>query len=110
MLCNSTSSLRFWILFAYVYILLILTRRQCVGGRAQCGSLYSLQNVAVLQGVHAKSLHSCLTLCNPMNYMACQAPLSVGFPRLEYWSRLPCPPPGDLPHPLVQPTSIMSPA
>ena len=28
-----------------------------------------------------------------------QAPLSMGFPRQEYWSGLPCPPPGNLPHP-----------
>ena len=28
-----------------------------------------------------------------------QAPLSMGFSRQEYWSRLPCPPPGDLPKP-----------
>ena len=27
---------------------------------------------------------------------ACQAPLSMGFSRQEYWSGLPCPPPGDL--------------
>ena len=29
--------------------------------------------------------------------VACQAPLSMGFSRQEYWSRLPCPPPGDFP-------------
>ena len=29
--------------------------------------------------------------------VAHQAPLSMGFPRQEYWSGLPCPPPGDLP-------------
>ena len=29
--------------------------------------------------------------------VACQASLSVGFSRQEYWSRLPFPPPGDLP-------------
>ena len=28
--------------------------------------------------------------------VACQAPLSMGIPRLEYWSGLPFPPPGDL--------------
>ena len=28
--------------------------------------------------------------------VAHQAPLSMGFPRLEYWSVLPLPPPGDL--------------
>ena len=31
--------------------------------------------------------------------VAHQAPLSMGFSRQEYWSGLPCPPPGDLPHP-----------
>ena len=31
--------------------------------------------------------------------VAHQAPLSIGFPRQEYWSGLPFPPPGDLPHP-----------
>ena len=30
---------------------------------------------------------------------ACQAPLSMGFSRQEYWSGLPCPPRGDLPDP-----------
>ena len=28
---------------------------------------------------------SCSTLCNPMDYIACQAPLSTGFSRREYW-------------------------
>ena len=37
--------------------------------------------------------------------VARQAPLSMGFSRQEYWSGLPCPPPGDLPHPGIQPTS-----
>ena len=35
--------------------------------------------------------------------VARQAPQSVGFSRQEYWSGLPCPPPGDLPHPGVEP-------
>ena len=33
------------------------------------------------------------------------APLSRGFSRQEYWSRLPCPPPGDLPNPGTEPWS-----
>ena len=57
-----------------------------------------------------KSLQSCLTFCNLMNYIAHQAPLSMGFPRQEYWSGLPSPPPGDLPNPGIEPTSLMSPA
>ena len=39
-----------------------------------------------------------------------QAPLSMGFSRQEYWSELPCPPPGDLPDPGIEPMSLMSPA
>ena len=47
--------------------------------------------------------------------IACQAPLSMGFSRQEYWSGLPCPPPGDLPNPgngngSSQPMSPESPA
>ena len=32
-----------------------------------------------------------------------QAPASMGFPRQEYWSRLPFPSPGDLPNPGIEP-------
>ena len=39
-----------------------------------------------------------------------QAPLSMGFSRQEYWSGLPCPHPGDLPDPGIEPVSFMSPA
>ena len=34
--------------------------------------------------------------------IACQAPLSMGFPRQEYWSGLPFPPLGDLPNPGIK--------
>ena len=37
---------------------------------------------------------------------ACQAPLSVGFPRQKYWSRLPFPSPWDLPNPVIEPASL----
>jgi len=37
-----------------------------------------------------------------------QAPLSMEFPRQEYWSGLPCPPPGDLPNPGIKPASLES--
>ena len=37
----------------------------------------------------------CLTLCDPVQlYVAYQAPLSMGFPRQEYWIGLSFPPPG----------------
>ena len=40
-----------------------------------------------------------------LRVVARQAPLSRGFYRQEYWSELPCPPPGDLPDPGIKPTS-----
>ena len=40
--------------------------------------------------------------------VACQAPLSMGFPRQEYWSGLPFPPPGDLPYPGIKLMSLES--
>ena len=40
---------------------------------------------------------------------ACQAPPSMGFSRQEYWSELPCPPPGDLPEPGIKLVSLMFP-
>ena len=41
---------------------------------------------------------------------ACQAPLSMGFSRQEYWSGLPFPPLGDLPNPGIESLSLASPA
>ena len=37
--------------------------------------------------------------------VACQAPLSMGFSRQEYWSGLPLPSPGELPDPGIKPKS-----
>ena len=42
--------------------------------------------------------------------VACQALLSMGFSRQEYWSGLPCPSLGDLPDPGIEPAFLMSPA
>ena len=41
--------------------------------------------------------------------VAHQAPLFMGYFRQEYWSGLPCPPPGDLPKPGIQLMSLLSP-
>ena len=53
---------------------------------------------------------SCVQLVVTPWTIAHQAPLSMGFSRQEYWSGLPCPPPGDLPDPGIEPVSLMSPA
>ena len=57
--------------------------------------------------VCVKLLQSCTTFGDPMG---CQAPLSMGFSRQEYWSGLPFPHPGDLPKPGIKPVSLAAPA
>ena len=49
----------------------------------------------------------CAIVSNSVNpwTIACQAPLSMGFPGEEHWSGLPFPPPGDLPDPGIKPIS-----
>ena len=42
--------------------------------------------------------------------VVCQASLSMGFSRQEYWSGSPFPLPGDLPDPGIKPASLISPA
>ena len=49
--------------------------------------------------------YCCLTLCDPTDYVARQAPLSMGFPRQKYWSELSFPSPGNLPDPGIEPGS-----
>ena len=51
--------------------------------------------------VHVTTLPTCV--CPVTRTVACQAPLSMGFPRQESWSGLPFLPPGDLPDPGIQP-------
>ena len=51
---------------------------------------------------------SSLTLCEPVT-VTLQAPLSMGFPRQEYWSGLLFPSPGDLLDLRIEPTSLVSP-
>ena len=71
---------------------------QCISNRSKRPTV---------RGILVKSLQSCPTLYDPMDCIALQAPLSMGFSRQEYWSRLPCPPPGDLPDPGIEPDSLM---
>ena len=53
---------------------------------------------------------SCVQLFATLWTAACQTPLSMGFSRQEYWSGLPCRPPGNLPNPGIKPVSLISPA
>ena len=75
-------------------------------------SLWSVENSRVWVRVHALMLNRFRRIWHSATLwtVVCQAPLSMGFCRQEYWSGLPCPPPGDLPNPGVKPTSLTSPA
>ena len=53
---------------------------------------------------------SCILLFVAPWTAAHQAPLSMGFSRQEYWNGSPCPPPGDIPHPGIEPMTPVSPA
>ena len=58
--------------------------------------------------VCTKLLQSCPTLCNPMDDSP-SGPSVHEILQQEYWSVLPCSPPGDLPDPEIKPLSITSP-
>ena len=75
-----------------------------------------LEVLAFISSFSFVAVHVCMLICfshvrlfDPMDYIACQAPLSMWFSRQEYWSELPCPSPGDLPNPEIQPMSSVSP-
>ena len=58
---------------------------------------------SIIQGTCACKVTSVMS--DSRNIVDCspQAPLSKGVSRQEYWSGLPCPPPGDLPDPGIEP-------
>ena len=88
------------------------------GWRAQGrGSNQSLSLLPIIIIDQSKSRHvympSCFSgvqLFVTLWIRAYQAPLSMGFSRQNYWSGLPCPPPGGLPDWGIKPAALMSPA
>ena len=81
------------------------------GGRVELGTwswcgLYLIISLPVCMPSHFSRVQLFAT---PWT-VAHQSPLSMGFCRQEYWSGLPCPPPGGLLCPGIKPASLMSPA
>ena len=66
--------------------------------------IFSLMHACMLNRFSHVQLFATLRTVNR------QAPLSMGFFRQEYWSGLPCPPPGDHPDSGIEPMSLVSPA
>ena len=82
-------------------------------GKRECRKLIEVKCYAWL---HVQLLQSCLILCDPMDPMEptrlLMDPMEptrflcpIVFSKQEYWSGLPCSPPGDLPDPGVKPVS-----
>ena len=78
-----------------------------LGNNDKC--LYSLQNQNGDVVPWVLSCFSNVWFFVTLWTVACQAPLSMGILQQEYWSGLPRPPPGDLPHPGIEPTSPAAP-
>ena len=70
----------------------------------ECAAPQVSQRLGFSSRVHAcvLSRFSRVRLCVTPWTAARQAPLCIGFSRLEYWSGLPCPPPGHLPDPGIE--------
>ena len=64
-----------------------------------CSSIHGIFQARVLEWGAISLVQLCATLWT----VACQAPLSMGFSKQEYWNGLPCPPPGNLPNPGIKP-------
>ena len=60
--------------------------------------------------MRAKSLQSCPTLCDPMDFSPPGSSVHGIFLAREYWSGLPFPSPEDLSNPRIEPSSPVSPA
>ena len=73
-----------------------------------CDSLFPVVYMYICMCVCVLGHFSCVQLFVTPWTIACQAPLSMGFSRQEYWSGLPFPPPRDLPHPGIEPESHVS--
>ena len=77
------------------------TKQACVPPRHRPAASVHLELEAVRACLVALVVSDFATLWT----VACQASLSMGFSRQEYWSGLPFPPPGDLPDPGIKPIS-----
>ena len=69
-----------------------------------------IDKLCYIQTVVVVYLLSCVGLSVTPWTVACQAPLSMEFPKQEYWSGLPFSPPGGLSDPRIEPTSPAAPA
>ena len=80
------------------------------GNAGSHGSCFKFSTSEVIIGTCVLSCFSRVRVCVTPWTVALQAPLSMGYCRQESWSGLPCPPPGALPSPGMEPATLTSPA
>ena len=93
-------------------ILSILWRACCAAGNNQVNSIkvqWDKWHGRVTCGYECAHLLSYGWLFATPWTVACQTPLTAGFPRQEYWSGLPLPIPGDIPDLRIGPAYLASP-
>ena len=90
-------------------LIVVSNKTFCITGKKRKKIVEWVFGKAFCIGCVCQSLSRVLLLVTPWAG-ACQAPLSRGFPRQEYWSGLPRPPPGDLPDPGIERRSLVCPA
>ena len=76
-------------------------------GCKELDTAYQLNSNNIYVCVCVLSCFSCVQLRATLWILACQAPLSMGFSRQEYWNGLPCPPPVNLPDVGIKPASLL---
>ena len=95
-----------------VTYLVVLTIIKLVSLQSSIVDIWSIMhhNKVFLSKIYVWVLNhfSPVRLFETLSIIAQQAPLSMGFSRQEYWSGLPCPPPGDLPDSGIEPASLTS--
>ena len=96
-----------WIRFFFLYFLPVMdyvTMNICVQIFVSACFSFSWVHVCLLSSFRHVQFFVILWI------VARQAPLSMGFSRQDYWSGLPCPPPGDLPDLGIKPRYPACPA
>ena len=111
-----SESLKNWL--TYYFFLKLFTKFQCFivtnaklfktksSTTVKCCKLSQFSFSFVQYGGGGLVAKSCPTLATLWT-VACQAPLSTGFSRQEYWSGFPFPFPGDLPNPGIEPYNLL---
>ena len=99
----------FFFSYLLLFLFLLYLDKMCSSTKFNFEKLANLRRSHVHVYIYAQLLIHVWLFATPWT-LACQAPLSMGFPRQKYWSELPFPPPGDLLNPGFKPTFFLSPA